>query len=202
MGTLAKPQVTLDLSESRSHTPCLFISIRGDRSLASRFVILIRSLLGGRLHPLCALTLALIAGAGAPLTHDASAKAPPLATSVLDVDALAAPGYDADPVAVIPRGVEVELTGEAAPGFLGVYYDGQAVWVPSQYLSLGDRPGIDTGVTVADTPLLDAPMRDASVQEIIREGQAVILTGASVDGYDAAAHDGTGGWIDERDLSR
>jgi hypothetical protein len=30
----------------------------------------------------------------------------------------------------------------------------------------------------------------------------VILTGASVDGYDAAAHDGAGGWVDERDLSR
>ena len=25
---------------------------------------------------------------------------------------------------------------------------------------------------------------------------------ASVDGYDAAAHDGAGGWIDERDLSQ
>ena len=57
-------------------------------------------------------------------------------------------------------------------------------------------------MTVADTPLLDAPMRDASVLEIFLEGQAVILTGASVDGYDAAAHEGTGGWIDERDLSR
>jgi hypothetical protein len=33
-------------------------------------------------------------------------------------------------------------------------------------------------------------------------GEAVILTGAHVDGYDAASHDGTGGWLDERDLSR
>jgi hypothetical protein len=45
-------------------------------------------------------------------------------------------------------------------------------------------------------------MRDASVLEINMEGEAVILTGASVDGIDAAAHDGSGGWIDERDLSR
>jgi hypothetical protein len=45
-------------------------------------------------------------------------------------------------------------------------------------------------------------MPDASVLQVILEGQAVILTGASVDGYDAAAHDGTGGWIDKRDLSR
>ena len=34
-------------------------------------------------------------------------------------------------------------------------------------------------MTVADTPLLDAPMRDASVLEIILEGEAVILTGAT-----------------------
>jgi hypothetical protein len=30
----------------------------------------------------------------------------------------------------------------------------------------------------------------------------VILTGANVDGYDAASHDGAGGWIHDRDLSR
>jgi hypothetical protein len=178
------------------------MSVRGDRPLASRFVMLIRSLPRGRSRPLCALVLALVFGACAPIAHDAAAKAPPQATIVLDAEALVAPGYDAAPVAVIPQGTDVELTGEAAPGFLGVYYDGQTIWVPAQYLSLGVRPGIDTGVTVADTPLLDAPMRDASVLEILREGQAVILTGASVDGYDAAAHEGTGGWIDERDLSR
>ena len=114
----------------------------------------------------------------------------------------AAPDYDAARVAVIPQGAEVELTAEAAPGFLGVYYDGQVVWVPAQYVSLGVRPGIDTGVTVANTPLLDAPMRDAPVLEIILEGESVILPGANVDGYDAASHDCACGWIDERDLSR
>jgi hypothetical protein len=146
--------------------------------------------------------LALLLSVYAPLAHDALAKAPPLATTVLDAKALAAPNYDAAPVTVISQGTEVELTGEAAPGFLGVYNDGEAVWVPAQYLSLGDRPGIDTSVTVADTPLLEAPMPDAPVREIVLEGQAVILTGASVDGYDAASHDGSGGWIDEGDLSR
>ena len=178
------------------------MAVCGDRPLAIRVVFPVRSLTRRRWHPLCALALALVLCAWAPVPHEALAKATPLATTVLDTEALAAPSFDAAPVALIPRVAEVELTSEAAPEFLSVYYDGQAVWVPSQYLSLGDRPGIDTGVTVADTPLLDAPMRDASVQEIIREGQAVILTGASVDGYDAAAHDGTGGWIDERDLSR
>jgi hypothetical protein len=102
---------------------------------------------------------------------------------------------------VIPQGAEVELAGDAPPGFLRVYYDDQIVWVPAQYLSLGVRPGIDTGMTVADSPLLDAPVRDASVLEIILEREAVILTGANVDGCDAESNDGAGGWIDERDLS-
>lgn len=169
--------------------------------MTTRFLLPIRSLACGR-RPLCALALAFVIAAFAPIADSATAKAPPLATTVLNTEALPTPDYDAAPVAVIPQAAELELTGEAAPGFLGVYYDGQAVWVPAQYLALGDRPGIDTGVTVADTPLLDAPMSDGSVLEIILRGQAVILTGASVDGYDAAAHDGAGGWIDERDLSR
>jgi hypothetical protein len=178
------------------------MSIQGDHSLAIRCLLCIHSLARAGWHPLCAAALTLIVAVIAVIPHDASAKAPPLATAVFDAEALAAPDYDAAPAAVIPQGAEVELTGEVAPGFLGVYYDGEAVWVPAQYLSTGVRPGIDTGVTVVGTPLLDAPMRDASVLEIILEGQAVILTGASVDGYDAAAHDGAGGWVDERDLSR
>ena len=116
--------------------------------MAMRFVVPVRSLCRGRPHPLCAPALALLLSVYAPLAHDALAKAPPLATTVLDAEALAAPNYDAAPVTVIPQGTEVELTGEAAPGFLGVYNDDEAVWVPAQYLSLGDRPGIDTGVTV------------------------------------------------------
>jgi hypothetical protein len=178
------------------------MSIEGDRRLPTHFVILVHPLSGYGFRVLCALALVFVVGVTAPVARDASAKAPPLATTVLDTEALAEPGYDAAPAVVIPQGTEVELTGDAAPGFLAVYYDGEAVWVPAQYLSLGDRPGIDTGMTTTDTPLLDAPMFDASVLEIILEGQAVILTGVTVDGYDAAAHDGTGGWINERDLSR
>jgi hypothetical protein len=146
--------------------------------------------------------LALVLGACTPAAQDALSKAPPLATTVLDAAALAAPNHDAAPATVIPRGSDVERTGEAAPGFLGVYNDEKAVWVPAQVLSLGDRPGIDTGVTGVDTPLLEAAMPDASVREIILEGQPVVLIGASVDGYDTSAYDGSGGWIDERDLSR
>jgi len=49
--------------------------------------------------------------------------------------------------------------------------------------------------------LLDAPERHALAHEVIREGQAVILTGACVEGYYAASRDGSGG-INERDFSR
>ena len=169
--------------------------------MVTGFVLPIPTLAQYRLRLFGALVL-LVVAVSALTAQNASAKAPPLATAVLNADALAAPDYDAAQVAVIPQGAEVELTGEAAPGFLAVYYDGQVVWVPAQYLSLGVRPGINTGVTVADTPLLDAPMPDASVLEIILEGETVILTGANVDGYDAASYDGAGGWLDERDLSR
>ena len=63
-------------------------------------------------------------------------------------------------------------------------------------------PVIDIAVRAGDTSLPDAHMRDASVLQIILEGQAMILTGAGVDGYDATPHDGTAGWIDEQSLSR
>jgi hypothetical protein len=170
--------------------------------LLARFVLPARSVAHGGLRLFCALALPLVIAVFAPIAQNASAKAPPLATTVLNAEALLVPDYDAAPVAVIPLGTEVELTGEAALGFLGVYYDGETDWVPTRYLTLGVRPGTDTGITVADTPLLDAPMRDTSVLEIVPEGQAVILTGARVDGYDAASHEGTGGWINERVLSR
>jgi hypothetical protein len=140
--------------------------------------------------------------ASALLMPEAEAKAPPLATTVLDVSALAAPVYDAPVGADLPANAEVELTGNAAPGFLGVLYDGAEVFVPAQYLSLGSRPGIDTAVAIEDTPLLNAPLRDADVRLTIPEGQTVILTGATLDGYDAASYDGAGGWVDQRGLAR
>ena len=149
---------------------------------------------------LAALMLCLVALAS--LAPETAAKAPPLATTVLEVNALAAPDYNAAVIAAFPADAEVELTGTAAPGFLGVWYEGQEVFVPAQYLSLGTRPGIDTAVAVSDAPMRDAPMRDADILSIVPEGQAVLLTGATVDGYDAASYDGTGGWMDRRDLAR
>lgn len=157
--------------------------------------------IGGR-KSLVALAIALVILAFPPNIYEASAKAAPQATAVLDVEALTEPDLGATRVTTVPQDTELELTGEAAPGYLRVYYDGQPVWVPAQYLSLGVRPGIDTAVAIRDTPLLDAPMREAAELETVVMGQAVILTGASVDGYDAASYEGTGGWLNERDISR
>jgi uncharacterized protein YgiM (DUF1202 family) len=152
------------------------------------------------LHPLIAGAIALPLACLA--AGEASAKAPPLATTVFDAEARSAPGLDAEVVAVIPSGTEVELTGEAAPGYLAINDANDVVWVPAQYLALSDRPGIDTAVTVVDTELLDAPMRDAGVLGTVPEGEAVILTGATLDGYDASSYEGVGGWIQDRDLTR
>jgi uncharacterized protein YraI len=123
-----------------------------DSLLVIRFVLPIHSLAQVGLRLFGALALFLVGAVCAPTAQDASVKAPPLANTVLSAEALAAPDYGAEPVTVIPQGAEVELTGEAAPGFLSVYYDGQVFWVPAQYLSLGVRTGIDTAATVADTP--------------------------------------------------
>src|SRR5688572_33378758 len=54
---------------------------------------------------------------------DAIAKAPPMATTVFDVEARAEPAPDAEVVTLIPADTEVELTGDAAPGYLAVKDD-------------------------------------------------------------------------------
>ncbi len=137
-----------------------------------------------------------------PLSAEVAAKAPPLATTVLDTAVYATPDLNGGVIGAVPLGTEVELTGDAAPGFLAVYFGDGVAWVPAQYLTTCIRPGIDTAVAIQDTPLLEAPMRDAEVILTVPEGAAVILTGATVDGYDAAAHEGAGGWINGRDISR
>lgn len=137
-----------------------------------------------------------------PGAGDAVAKAPPLATTVVPVRMLTDPALDAASLATVPAGVDLELTGAATPGFLEVYYADEPAWVPAPSLAIGPRPGIDTAVTTADLPLLDAPLRDAEVLATVPEGETVILTGAHLDGYDAASHDGVGGWLDERGLAR
>jgi hypothetical protein len=130
------------------------------------------------------------------------AKAPPQATTVLPTDVLSAPELGAPALGAVPADTELTLTGAASPGYLEIEYDGGTAWVPAQHLTLGVRPGIDTAVTLTDLPLLTAPMPDAEVVSVVPEGETVILTGASLDGYDAASHDSVGGWLEERGLSR
>jgi hypothetical protein len=144
---------------------CLVMSVDGDRPFASRFGFpLVPGREGGRTR---SVRWPLSLGASALVPHDTLAKASPAQTTLFGTEASATPGYDAAPIDVISRATAVELTGEAALGYPGVYYDGQTVWVPAQYLSLAVQPGIDTGATVADTPLPDAPVADASVLDII-----------------------------------
>lgn len=158
---------------------------------------------GPRLHALLiaivlAVTLATL-GPGAP---DVLAAAPPFATATINASVYAAPDFLSEPIGTIPAGTDIEITGSAAPGFLEVYYGGGTAWVPAQYLSLGVRPGIDTAVALRDTPLVEAPMPDAGVLAVVPADATVILTGASVNGYDAASHEGVGGWINEGDIAR
>jgi hypothetical protein len=131
-----------------------------------------------------------------------AAKAPPHATAYVPVTLLTAPTYDADVVGEVPAGTELELTGEAAPDFIAVLYGDGVAWAPAHDLTLGVEPGIDTAVTAEQTPLLEAPMPDAGVVSMVPGGETVILTGAQVDGYDAASHERAGGWIDAMDLVR
>lgn len=170
---------------------------QGDQPLPVPSISVMRRAL--RLHEAVGVAFLLLISVGGP---PVLAKAPPFATTVLDVEALTAPALGAPAIAVIPRGTDVELTGAAAPGFLGILYGDQEAWVAEQYLSLGTRPGIDTAVATQDTPLLDAPMHDADVLATVPAGDAVILTGARVDGFDAAAHEGVGGWVNDRHLAR
>jgi hypothetical protein len=58
----------------------------------------------------------------------------------------------------------------STPGFLAVYYDSEVVWVPALYVSLGLRPGIQSSVAVEGASLLEVPMREATILEIVQEG--------------------------------
>jgi hypothetical protein len=132
----------------------------------------------------------------------AAAKAPPLATTVVTTTVYAAPDLLSEALGTIAADTQVELTGEAAPAYLAILFGDGVAWVPAQHLTLGVRPGIDTAVTLVETPLLEAPMRDAEVVATVPKDETVVLTGASVDGYDAASHESAGGWINERDIAR
>lgn len=130
------------------------------------------------------------------------AKAPPHATTLVATGVFSTPDLTGEQIGTLDPGTELELTGSAAPGFLGVIYGEGEAWVPSTNLTTGVRPGIETAVAIVDAPLTDAPRRDSGIVSYVPEGESVILTGAAVDGYYAASYNGTGGWISGRDIAR
>ena len=138
-------------------------------------------------------------------SHAASgvdAKAPPHATTIVTTGVFATPDLASAQIDTLDPGVQLELTGSAAPGFLGVVYGSGEAWIPSTNLTTGVRPGVETAVALGGASLLDAPRHDSGIVSYVPEGESVILTGATVDGYFAASYNGTGGWINGRDIAR
>ena len=137
-----------------------------------------------------AIVLALILGAllAAPT---ALAHAPALATTTANVALYEAPSADAPVLAELPAGTEIELTGAAEGAFLEATFDGQLGW--TRVDTLDGR--IDTALVVVDASLRAAPTSDGAILGAVQAGSTVILTGAAVDGFLAAAVDGTGGWL-------
>jgi hypothetical protein len=146
--------------------------------------------------------IACVCALGQGTVQDVAAKAPPHATTIVTTDVFSTPDLTGDPIGTVGPGAELELTGDAAPGFLGVVYGEGEAWIPSTNLTTGVRPGIETAMAVVDAPLTEAPMRDSGIVSYVPEGESVILTGASVDGFYAASYNGAGGWISGRDIAR
>jgi hypothetical protein len=154
----------------------------------------------GRLVVVTLVALACVLGAVTSI--EVSAKAPPHATTLVTTGVFSTPDLTGDQIATVPPGEELELTGNAAPGFIGVVYGDGEAWIPAYNLSTGVRPGIETAMAVVGTPLTSAPIRDSGIVSFVPEGESVILTGATVDGYYAASYNGAGGWINGRDIAR
>ena len=102
-----------------------------------------------------------------------------------------APSADAPVLAELPAGTEIELTGAAAGAFLEATFDGQVGW--TRVDTLDGR--IDTAAVVVAASLRAAPNNDGAILGAVQAGSTVILTGAAVDGFLAAAVDGIGGWL-------
>ncbi|MFT4036740.1 MAG: hypothetical protein QM692_01065 [Thermomicrobiales bacterium] len=147
---------------------------------------------------LLAVSLLLIPGS----SRDTLAKAPPHATSLVLTSVYAAPDWMSQEIGTLTAGTQIELTGDAAPGFLGVLFGDGEAWVPATNMTTGVRPGVDTAIALEDTQLLAAPFRDSGLVTYVPEGESVILTGASVDGFYAASWNGMGGWVSGREIAR
>jgi SH3-like domain-containing protein len=143
-------------------------------------------------RPLRALALVVALILGAFLAASAAlAHAPALATTTATVALYEAPSADAQVLAELPAGTEIGLTGAAAGEFLEATFDGRLGWTHVDGLD----GMIDTALVVVDASLRAAPNNDSAILGAVSAGSTVILTGASADGYLAAAFGGTGGWL-------
>jgi uncharacterized protein YraI len=134
-----------------------------------------------------ALLLGLLVVAPSGLAH-----APALATTLSDLAVRATPSGDAAVVVELPAGTTVELTGSAAGDFLEIVVDGAQGWVGVEQVDAG---GLDTAAVITDAVLRAEPSTGGAILRDVPAGGTVLLTGAAVDGYLAAAFEGTGGWL-------
>jgi hypothetical protein len=133
-----------------------------------------------------ALLLGVLLAAPAALAH-----APALATTTATAALYEDPSGEAVVLADLPAGTEIALTGAAEGEFLEATVDGQRGWTRVDTLD----GMIDTALVVVDASLRAAPNPDGAILAAVPAGSTVILTGAAVDGFLAAAVDGTGGWL-------
>ena len=147
---------------------------------------------GASRRPLQALAIVLALILGVLLaTPAALAHAPALATTTANVALYEAPSTDAPVLAELPAGTEIALTGAAEGQFLEATCDGQRGWTRVDTLA----GMIDTALVVVDAGLRAAPNPDGAILSAVPAGSTVILTGAAVDGFLAAAVNGIGGWL-------
>ncbi len=129
------------------------------------------------------------------------AAPPPLATTRTETDLRAGPATTEASLAVIPAGTEVELTGEAGDGFVGVTYEGQRGWVAAADLRIGANRPVLLATATRNLPIRAAPCPDAKPLGTVPTGGVVILSGAAVGDFVAGSYRGVGGWIDAAGLS-
>jgi uncharacterized protein YraI len=177
-------------SRGHSQQAILPLLVADDRSTLSRALVAGHGVDPWRQVRTLLFVLATILGV-ALSSAIAHAHAPALATTTSDVGLLSAPSPEARVLTVLRAGTEVELTGAASGAFLEIVIQGRRGWAEAN----GLNGGIATAVVLLDVQLRAAPSADGEVLGTIPGGSTVILTGATVDGFVAAAFNDTGGWL-------
>lgn len=154
-----------------------------------------RSVTSGLAAGLIAALLSLLIGL------PAAAHAPALAVAVADAEIRSAPEATAVVAAELAVGDTVELTGAAASGYVEVTISGEEIggWVPLIALDAG---GLETATVSGASVLLAEPRPGAAAVHAVPAGATLLLTGAEVDGFHAAAFEGIAGWVSAEALGR